>query len=339
MMPGRTLPRVSDYAGPGAWTHEPSPRQRRFSAAAALRHGLLWASRRQTIKGAITYAPATRALVRRFVAGEGTEDAVAVTRELAAHGAAISLDHLGEDTRDVATAQDAVTAYVSLIRRLADEGLTATAEVSVKLSALGQTFDPPMALDNARAICEAACTASTSVTIDMEDHTTTDATLLLVAQLRRDFPSTGAVIQASLRRSESDCQTLASVGSRVRLCKGAYQEPAAVAWQRGEDVRSAYLACLRTLMQGGAYVMVATHDPKLITAAARFFDALAPDAGHEYQMLYGVRPDEQSRLVGDGEKLRVYVPFGTQWYSYLMRRMAERPANLALALRAVVSRA
>jgi len=303
-----------------------------------LRHSLLWASRRRSIHTAVVTAPVTRSLVRRFVAGETVDDAVRAARALADAGLHASLDHLGEYTHNAADAAAAVEAYVTLLRRFADEGLSSWAEVSVKLSAVGQSIDEAMALDNARAICRAACEAGTTVTIDMEDHTTTDSTLRIVALLREDFPSTGAVLQASLHRSEDDCHALATPGVRVRLCKGAYQEPATVAWQHLRDVRGAFLRCLRVLATGGAHVMVATHDPRLIAAAGRMLAELAPHGTHEYQMLYGIRPDEQRRLAAAGETVRVYTPFGTQWYSYLMRRMAERPANLALVLRAAVSR-
>jgi proline dehydrogenase len=321
-----------------SWTDEPSPQRVSFSGAVALRQTLMWASRRQRIKNLVTHAPVSRALVRRFVAGESIRDAVEVTRTLVTQGLTVSLDHLGEDTRDAATAAAAVAVYQSLVGLLSAAGLAPAAEISVKLSALGQALDEQMALDNARAICVAARESSTTVTVDMEDHTTTDSTLRILTALRADFPSTGAVIQASLRRSEEDCRVLAAPGSRVRLCKGAYQEPATVAWQTREEVRGAFLRCLRILVVGRAYPMVATHDPRLISATGSMFHALAPDLPHEYQMLYGIRSSEQLRLVGAGERVRVYVPFGTQWYSYLMRRMAERPANLGLVLRALFSR-
>ena len=270
---------------------------------------------------------------------EGIEDALRVTRELTAGGLHVSLDHLGEDTLDEATARAAVDAYRSLARRLAEEGLAAQSEMSVKLSAVGQALDESMALDNARLICDAARVAGTSVTIDMEDHATTDSTLRLVGVLRNDFPTTGAVLQASLRRTEDDCRVLGVPGSRVRLCKGAYQEPPSIAWQRPEDIRSAYVRCLESLITGGALPMTATHDPKLIDATGRLVGALGGQGfRHQYQMLCGMRPEEQQRLAAAGETVRVYVPFGVQWYGYLMRRMAERPANTALFLRALMSR-
>ena len=306
--------------------------------APVLRHVILWASRQPAIKRAITRAPVTRELVRRFVPGEDVESCLAAARELGVRGLHSSLVHLGEDTRDTASARAAVDSYRALISRIADEGLNDVAEVSFKLSALGQMLDEFMAFDYAAAVCEAARAAGIVVTIDMEDHTTTDSTLRIVQRLRADYPETGCVIQASLHRSPDDCAVLAHHGSRVRLCKGAYQEPPSVAWQTRGEVRSAYLRCLGILAAGGAYTMVATHDPLLIGAARQVLAGLADGKPHEFQMLYGIRPDEQRRLVTAGERVRVYVPYGTQWYGYLMRRMAERPANLALVARALFSR-
>jgi proline dehydrogenase len=196
-----------------------------------------------------------------------------------------------------------------------------------------------MAYDYAHEICDAASAAGTTVTLDMEDHTTTDSTLEILAELRKDHPSTGAVLQAYLRRTEGDCRELAGPGSRVRLCKGAYAEPESVAFQSTLDVDKSYVRCLNILMSGDGYPMVATHDPRLIAIAedrARWFDRSADE--YEFQMLYGVRPEEQARLAGDGHTVRVYVPYGDQWYGYLMRRLAERPANLAFFGRALATR-
>lgn len=300
---------------------------------------LLWASRRRQIKRIVTSAPVTRDVVRRFVAGETIDDALRVTRALTDAGLRVSLDHLGEDTLDVATARAAVDAYRSLAGRLSEEGLAGSAEMSVKLSAVGQALDESMALDNARSICDAARAAGSSVTIDMEDHTTTNSTLRIIGVIREDFPSTGAVLQASLHRTVDDCRSLGVPGSRVRLCKGAYQEPSSLAWQRPDDIRASFLRCLSTLVAGGALPMAATHDPRLVEATRRVVGEIGGRGfKHEYQMLYGIRPEEQQRLAQDGETVRVYVPFGVQWYGYLMRRMAERPANTALFLRALMSR-
>jgi proline dehydrogenase len=209
------------------------------SPSAALRHLLLRASRRPQIKRAVTSAPVTRDVVRRFVAGETIDDAIRVTHALTADGLQVSLDYLGEDTLDTATARAAVNAYRSLARRLCADGLASRVEISLKLSAVGQALDESMALENARMICDAARAAGSSVTIDMEDHTTIDSTLRIVGLIREDFPSTGALLQASLRRTEDDCRRLGVPGSRVRLCKGAYQGPSSLAWQRPEDIRRA----------------------------------------------------------------------------------------------------
>jgi proline dehydrogenase len=171
----------------------------------------------------------------------------------------------------------------------------------------------------------------------MEDHTTTDRTLATLRTLRQDHPSTGAVLQAYLHRTEQDCRDLAVEGSRVRLCKGAYKEPESVAFQTPDQVDAAYVRCLRVLMEGPGYPMVATHDPALI-ALTDELGSRRPKGSYEYQLLYGIRPNEQERLARQGDTVRVYVPYGDQWYGYLMRRLAERPANLVFFLRALASR-
>ncbi len=304
-----------------------------------LRQAILAASRNARVKGLVAGARVSRNVVRRFVAGESVEDAVRATAELAGRGLAVSLDHLGEDTLDAGQAQDTVKAYLLLLDQLSAAGLTqgGRAEVSVKLTAVGQAIDPALALEHAREICAAATAAGTTVTLDMEDHTTTDSTLAVVRTLRADFPSTGAVLQSYLHRSEADCRELAVDGSRVRLCKGAYKEPASVAYQEPAEVDKAYVRCLRILMAGSGYPMVATHDPRLVAIAGELAKG-RPPGSYEYQMLYGVRPAEQERLAAAGETVRVYVPYGDEWYGYLMRRLAERPANVTFFLRALASR-
>ncbi len=304
-----------------------------------LRSVFLAASRSALLERVVAKAPVSRDVVRRFVAGPSTADALKVTRRLVDDGLTVSLDHLGEDTLTAEQAVAVRDAYVTLLRLLRDGALAPAAEVSVKLSALGQKFDEQLAYEHARAICAAATDAGTTVTLDAEDHTTTDATLETLAKLRGDFPSTGAVLQAYLRRTEADCRELATPGSRVRLCKGAYAEPESVAYQSPLDVDKAYVRCLNILMSGEGYPMVATHDPRLIAIAedrARWFDRAVDE--YEFQMLYGCRPEEQARLAAEGQVVRVYVPYGNQWYGYLMRRLAERPANVAFFARALASR-
>jgi proline dehydrogenase len=307
-----------------------------------LRRSLLMLSRSDKVKHLVSSMPGSSGIVERFVAGETVGDAVAATAALAADGRLSTLDHLGEDTLDVSQAKATVEAYVLLLERLAAKGLTASAEVSVKLSAVGQALPGDghrIALDNARLICQAAANAGTTVTLDMEDHTTTDSTLEILDELRKDFPSTGAVLQAYLHRTEQDCKDLAYEGSRVRLCKGAYKEPESVAYQDKHEVNLSYVRCAKILMSGAGYPMIASHDPRLVQIAG----ALAAhnnraQGTYEYQMLYGIRPDEQKRLARAGEKMRVYIPYGDQWYGYLMRRLAERPSNVAFFARSVITK-
>ncbi len=307
-----------------------------------IRRALLAAAGSDRLRAVAAGAPISRDVVRRFVAGEATQDAVAAARQLVSAGLLATIDHLGEDTTELAQAEKTRTEYLSLLGLLADEGLTSGAEVSVKLSAVGQALPGDghkIALEHARQICAAADAAGTTVTLDMEDHTTTDSTLEILGELRRDFPRTGAVLQAYLHRTESDCRDLATEGSRVRLCKGAYREPETVAYVDAEEVDRSYVRCLRILMAGAGYPMVASHDPRLVEIAGALAVRHERQKGsYEYQMLYGVRPDEQVRLAEQGEKVRVYVPYGDQWWGYLVRRMAEKPANLSLVLRALVSR-
>ncbi len=304
-----------------------------------LRSAFLAAARSSRLERLVAAAPVSRSVVRRFVAGPGADDALRVSRELADDGLAVSLDHLGEDTVTAEQATAIRDQYLSLLSRLAGAALTPAAEVSVKLSALGQKVDDRVAYEHARAICAAAHDAGTTVTLDAEDHTTTDSTLEILAELRKDFPTTGAVLQAYLRRTEGDCRELSTAGSRVRLCKGAYAEPESVAFQSALDVDKSYVRCLNILMSGDGYPMVATHDPRLVAIAedrARWFDRSTDE--YEFQMLYGVRPEEQARLAADGQTVRVYVPYGEQWYGYLMRRLAERPSNVAFFARALASK-
>jgi proline dehydrogenase len=304
-----------------------------------LRQVILAASRNGTVKKVVAGAPVSRSVVKRFVAGEGVDDAVRASRELTAAGLTVSLDHLGEDTLDAGQADATVKAYLVLLQRLSEAGLTGggRAEVSVKLTAVGQAIDRTLALENARRICEAARNAGTTVTLDMEDHTTTDSTLEVLRELRMDFPDTGAVLQSYLRRTEADCRDLATAGSRVRLCKGAYKEPESVAYQSAHEVNRSYVRCLKVLMAGEGYPMVASHDPRLV-AIATTLAAKRAKGTYEFQMLYGIRPAEQKRLAAEGETVRVYVPYGDEWYGYLMRRLAERPANVAFFLRALATR-
>ena len=307
-----------------------------------LSKALLAASRRPALRRAVTGTPATRRVVDRFVAGESLEDALAAVRSLAAQGIAVTLDHLGEDVTDRSQAVRTRDAYLSLLEALAPLGLGAAAEVSVKLSALGQSLPDgghDIALELVRPVAEAATAAGTTVTLDMEDSRTVDSTLAALAGLRKEHPGTGAVLQAMLFRTEDDARALAVSGSRVRLVKGAYDEPPAVAHQKKRDVDAAYLRCLELLMAGPGYPMVGSHDPAIVARAHELAaqHSRAADSW-EVQMLYGIRPDEQRRLATAGTTVRAYVPYGADWYGYFMRRLAERPANVVFFLRSLVTR-
>src|SRR5689334_4987279 len=278
---------------------------------------ILAAANSSRVEKIVETAPFTRNVVRRFIAGDKADDALARTRELVDEGLSVTIDYLGEDTTNAAQAEATRDEYLGLLDALAAAELTPAAEVSVKLSALGQVFDEKLALEHVRAICAKASEAGTTVTLDAEDHTTTDSTLDVLGQLRADFPTTGAVLQAYLRRTEADCRELATAGSRVRLCKGAYAEPESVGFERAVDVDRSFVRCLNVLMAGGGYPMIATHDPRLIAIGeerARWYDR-TPDT-FEFQMLYGVRSDEQRRLARAGYTVRIYLPYGRDWYRY-----------------------
>ncbi|WP_059017264.1 proline dehydrogenase family protein [Mycobacterium sp. M26] len=324
------------------------PKADRASAwfARTARPAILAASRSHRLRHSAERMPIARDVVRRFVPGESVEDALSAVAVLRDTGRMVSIDYLGEDVTDTETADATVAAYLGLLDALAAGfdagGAVRPLEVSLKLSALGQALPKDgdkIAHENAHAICERAAKVGAWVTVDAEDHTTTDSTLSIVRELRTDYPWLGTVLQAYLRRTEADCAEFAASGARIRLCKGAYDEPAAVAYRDADEVSASYLRCLRTLMAGSGYPMVASHDPAIITVVpglAREFGRGAD--GFEYQMLYGIRDDEQRRLADDGNHVRVYVPFGTQWYGYFVRRLAERPANLMFFLRALAHR-
>jgi proline dehydrogenase len=315
--------------------------------ANTLRPAIMAASRRPGLRRAAEGLPATRRVVHRFVPGETIGSALDSVAALRMSGRYVSIDYLGEDVSNADDAQAAVRVYLDLIEALsrsvdpADAGIRPL-EVSVKLSALGQSLQHDghkIARANAWTICAAAQRAGVWVTVDAENHTTTDSTLAIVRDVRVDFPWLGTVLQAYLRRTLSDCAEFAASGARIRLCKGAYDEPAAVAYRDPAEVTESYLTCLRALLAGSGYPMVASHDPAIVEAVP----ALVRQSGRstaefEYQMLYGIRDDEQRRLAEAGNQVRVYVPFGTQWYGYFMRRLAERPANLTFFLRALAQR-
>jgi proline dehydrogenase len=302
---------------------------------------LLAASRRPGLRRVVTGTPASRRVVDRFVAGESREDALAVVRTLTAEGIEVTLDHLGEHVTERSEAEHSRDAYLAVLADLEPLELGRAAEVSVKLSAFGQALPGghELALDLVRPVLEAATAMGTTVTLDMEDHRTVDSTLAVLGELRKEHPGTGAVLQAMLLRTEDDARALAVPGSRVRLVKGAYDEPASVAHRRRKDVDAAYLRCLEILMAGPGYPMVGSHDPALIERGHELAAQNSRTADSwEVQMLYGIRPAEQRRLAAGGTRVRAYVPYGADWYAYFMRRLAERPANVRFFLRSLATK-
>lgn len=311
------------------------------------RPAILAASRSQGLRRTAERLPVTRDVVHRFVPGETVPDALNSIAQLRDSHRMVSIDYLGEDTTVVEDAEKTVQAYLELLDAFGtrDENRTTPVrplEVSLKLSALGAALPrdgAKIARDNAHTICERAQRVGAWVTVDAEDHTTTDSTLSIVRDLRAEFPWLGTVLQAYLKRTLGDCEEFAASGARIRLCKGAYDEPASVAYRDREGVTDSYLRCLRVLMAGSGYPMVASHDPEIIDAVPAMAGENNRGAdGFEYQMLYGIRDAEQRRLADAGNHVRIYVPFGTQWYGYFVRRIAERPANLTFFLRALAER-
>lgn len=319
-----------------------------------LRPAILAAAGSVRMKRAITGFPVTAEVVHRFVAGETRTDLAPVVTALLDSGRMVSVDFLGEYTTERSMADDAVAEYLALIDDLARWNLlarwdrswsvqsVAPVEVSVKLSALGQSLGldgPEIATANLHTLCERAQQAGVWITVDAEDHTTTETTESTVHMVRADYPWLAVATQTYLRRAEDRCRVAAAEGARIRLCKGAYREPESVAYQRTADVDESYLRCLEVLMAGAGYPMVATHDPVMIAAAHDMAARNGRAPGDvEFQMLYGIRSIEQQRLADAGHAVRVYVPYGNQWYGYLMRRLAERPANLGFFLRALAER-
>ncbi|MFE9451201.1 proline dehydrogenase family protein [Streptomyces sp. NPDC006739] len=302
---------------------------------------ILAASRSDRMRRLISAAPVTKQVVDRFIAGESVDDVVPIVEELTGRGLELTMDVVGEDITSPEQATAAQDAYLALVDRLRGLGLGTKVEMSVKLSMFGQALDGghELALRNVRPVVEAAAAIGTTVTLDAEDHTTLDSMFAIHEELRKDFPQTGCVIQAYLFRTESDARRLAASGSRVRLVKGAYDEPAEVAHQNRHETDKAYVRVLRTLMEGEGYPMIGSHDPRLISIGQE----LARKAGrkldeYEFQMLYGIRSEEHLRLAAEGHRMRVYTAYGTDWYGYFMRRLAEKPANLRFFVRSMISK-
>ncbi|MDX1396348.1 MAG: proline dehydrogenase family protein [Gemmatimonadota bacterium] len=311
-----------------------------------LRKSLLYLSERQGLKDWLLRVPAARATASRFVAGEDLDTAIETTSALEAEGFRVTLDLLGESVGDAHEAERAAETYVSSIERRAEKGSNAT--TSLKLTQLGLDISTDLCVANLAGVVEAAARADSFVRIDMEGSEHTQATLDVFRRVLAAHRNVGIVIQSYLHRSERDVEQLCDEGAHVRLCKGAYQEPASIAYQRREDIDASFRHLTRMLLEsagereavgGVPPVAIATHDDEMIEAARGFAESRAvPIEAFEFQMLYGVRRDVQKQLLDGGYNVRIYVPYGTEWYPYFMRRMAERPANLLFVTRAVLGR-
>ncbi|APU42328.1 MULTISPECIES: proline dehydrogenase family protein [unclassified Streptomyces] len=302
---------------------------------------ILAASRSDKMRRIVSAAPVTKPVVNRFIPGETVDQVIPIVEDLTRAGLEVTLDVVGEDITEVEQSYAARDAYLRLVERLAELGLGEKAEMSVKLSMFGQALEGghELALANVRPVVEAAAAIGTTVTLDAEDHTTLDSMFAIHEELRKDFPQTGCVIQAYLFRTEADARRLAADGSRVRIVKGAYKEPAEVAYQDKAEIDKAYVRILKTLMDGEGYPMIGSHDPRLIAIGQE----LARKAGrkldeYEFQMLYGIRSEEHLRLAAEGHRMRVYTAYGTDWYGYFMRRLAEKPANLLFFVRSMITK-
>ena len=307
------------------------------AAERAMRSTLLTLSHQRWLGRLATRVPITRPMVRRFISGETLDEALPAIERLHAQGMLTTVDVLGESVTRAEDARAAAARYLQTLDALAGHGMDRN--VSLKPSQMGLAIDPGLARENVGAIVARAVETGAFVRIDMEDHAVTDATLDLWRAVR---PATwtdggadvGVVIQSALRRSADDVEAIIAAGGRVRLCKGAYKEPAGVAYQDKAEVDEAYERLMLRLLRAGRYPALATHDVRLIRRAIEVAttEGIARDA-FEFQMLYGVRRDLQEQLAGAGWTVRVYVPYGAQWYPYFMRRLAERPANVSFLLR------
>jgi proline dehydrogenase len=297
-----------------------------------LRSTLLKLSESKGFANWVTTNSTTRRMSHRFVAGETLDEALAAAKECNRAGMMVSLDYLGENVATTADAQRARDAYLEIFERIVKEQLQAN--VSCKLTQLGLDLSVEFCEGLVLSVVERASACDSFLRVDMEGSVYTQRTIDLVKRVRARNPAIGTVVQSSLYRTEDDVRDLLSYGCRIRLCKGAYQESADVAFPKKSDVDANYIRIMQTLLPSGFYHGIATHDPRMIGATIRFAAAkkITKD-DFEFQMLYGVRTDLQKQLVADGYRVRVYIPFGRDWFPYFMRRLAERPANLAFFLR------
>jgi len=301
----------------------------------ALRSLFLGLSQRRSLGRLAVRVPITRPMVGRFVAGESLPQVLAALEHLQDDGFMTTVDVLGESVASADACMQAAGRYEETLAALDEHGLERN--VSLKLTQMGLDISDDVCRETVARVMRAAAEVGAFVRFDMEEHTKTDRTLGLWRELRSLNPESGVVIQAALRRSAADVEALIADGARVRLCKGAYNEPASVAFHEREEIDAAYESLARRLLRDGAYPALATHDGRLIGRLVRFADDEGiPADRYEFQMLYGVRRDIQAELLRRGRRVRVYVPYGTEWYPYFMRRLAEKPANVTFLLRSLL---
>jgi proline dehydrogenase len=298
------------------------------------RSTLLYLARQEGLKDFATRFKPFKKMTTRFVAGEEIATTVAAIRELNAIGCTATFDHLNEGVTKAPETEGEVREYKQILAAIDESGIKSN--VSIKLTQFGLAIDPELTYRNARAVVEEAARRGNFVRIDMEESAVTQVTLDIFRRLRSEFDlnTVGIVVQSYLRRTHEDVQDLLKIPARIRLCKGAYNEPPEVAFPDKRDVDENYVRCMKLLLSSGVYHGIATHDEKMIEATKRY--AREQGIGHEafeFQMLYGVRRDLQERLAREGHKVRVYVPYGKTWYPYFMRRLAERPANVWFVLK------
>ena len=274
---------------------------------------------------------------RRFIAGERIEEAIETAREIERNGLLVTLDYLGETVASIAAADAATRAYIGVLERIADAGIERN--ISLKLTQLGLTIDRATCVDNLRRILDAATAKGFFVRVDMEDSPFTAVTLEVFETMwQQGYRNVGVVLQSYLPRSEADAARMNALGARVRLVKGAYNEPKDAAYQSKADVDAAFVRIMQLLLANGTYPAIATHDPAMLDATREFAATRGIDASkYEFQMLYGIRRDLQNSLIREGLRVRVYVPFGREWFPYFMRRLGERPANIGFVVRGVLS--
>ena len=298
------------------------------------RSALIYLSQREGLKDFATRFRPFKKLTTRFVAGETIAEAVEAIRKINADGASASFDHLNESVANPNEAEAEVAEYLQVLNQIDATGINSN--VSIKLSQFGLEIDPELAFKNARTIVEDSARRGNFVRIDMEGSKVTQATIDIFKRMREEFGlnDVGIVLQSYLYRTFEDAQQLLKLPARIRICKGAYSEPAEVAYPEKKDVDENYIRVMKLLLSSGVYHGIATHDPKMIGATIEFAqkEGIGKDA-FEFQMLYGIRRDLQTKLSRDGYNLRVYVPYGKHWYPYFMRRLAERPANIWFVLK------